>query len=368
MSEVTAQLSTLVTTGVVPGAQYVACTASGEIEACAAGWADQGLRAPMTLETTLMAYSMTKTVTAIAVLQLVDTGQLDVDARVASLLPDSPYGSDLCVAHLLAHTGGLPNPLPLRWVHPLAAHAAFDERHALANVYRAHRHLSRRPGERYAYSNIGYWMLGAIIERVAGVTFASYVTEHILQRLQIPPQELGFDIVDARQHAAGYVERWSFANVLGRWLIDPALLGGYEHGWRRILPHYPNGPAFGGLIGTARAFARLLSDLLSPTPRLLGERAGRLLYERQRAGGRETEMTLGWHVANEHADEVFFKEGGGAGFHCVMRLHRRRGVGSVLMTNATTVDVKACAASLDAIAFGERTAGRPNTSTSRADA
>ena len=79
-------------------------------------------------------------------------------------------------------------------------------------------------------------------------------------------------------------------------------------------------------------------------------------------------MTLGWHVANEHADEVFFKEGGGAGFHCVMRLHRRRGVGSVLMTNATTVDVKACAASLDAIAFGERTAGRPNTSTSRADA
>jgi hypothetical protein len=50
-------------------------------------------------------------------------------------------------------------------------------------------------------------------------------------------------------------------------------------------------------------------------------------------------MTLGWHMGTLGAHRYLFKEGGGGGFHCLMRLYDTRGVGTVLMTNATTFNV-----------------------------
>jgi hypothetical protein len=57
-------------------------------------------------------------------------------------------------------------------------------------------------------------------------------------------------------------------------------------------------------------------------------------------------MTLGWHMGSTDAVGYLFKEGGGGGFHCMMRLYPVEGVGTVLMTNATGIGVSAV---LDAI-------------------
>ena len=91
----------------------------------------------MTLDTTLMAYSMSKTITAIAVLQLVERDLIDLDAPVEHYLPDSPYGRAITIRDLLAHLGGLPNPIPLRWVHAAREHATFNERASLDAILRA---------------------------------------------------------------------------------------------------------------------------------------------------------------------------------------------------------------------------------------
>lgn len=345
--------------GRTPGMQFVAVDAAGVIAEFFGGWADLRERRPMAPRTMLMAYSMTKTVTAIAALQLIERGRIALDAPVATYVPASPYGERVTVRDLLAHTGGLPAPIPLRWVHRTEEHASFDEAAALARVWRAHPKLAREPGTRFAYSNIGYWMLGRVIEQAAGESFAAWVEREIVLPLGLTAADATFVLTEGVERATGYVERWSPANLLARFLIDRALLGGYDGRWRRIARHYANGPAFGGMIGTARAFGALLRDQLQQRSALLGDDARRLLYEQQAvrgpAGARDgaaIPMTLGWHIAAAtDGSPIYFKEGGGAGFHCLMRLYPSRGLGAVIMTNATGYDVhRALDAAVDAVA------------------
>jgi CubicO group peptidase (beta-lactamase class C family) len=67
----------------------------------------------MTTETTLTAYSMTKTFTAVAVMQLVEQGKLKLDDEIDRSLQTPYAGHRINIRHLLDHTAGLPNPIPL---------------------------------------------------------------------------------------------------------------------------------------------------------------------------------------------------------------------------------------------------------------
>jgi CubicO group peptidase (beta-lactamase class C family) len=331
-----------------PGIQYVAVNARGTVAAFTAGSSDLRRGTPMDAATTMMAYSMSKTITAVAVLQLAERQQIVLDQAVTRYLPESPYADVVTVAELLTHTGGLPNPIPLRWVHPIGAHDRFDEEAAFQTVLRTHPRLSHRPGTRYAYSNIGYWMLGKIVERAAGCPFSSYVTANILQPLGIAAADLGYTLSAPERHASGYLEKYSLANLLKRWLIDSDLIGEYEGRWLRIRSHYPNGPAFGGLVGTARGFAGFLQDQLRPQSVLFTDATRAAFYAPQRTlTGKPIPMTLGWHVGETKGVPFFFKEGGGGGFHSMMRVYATRGVASVVMTNATNFDVAGCLNAFD---------------------
>ena len=59
-------------------------------------------------------------------------------------------------------------------------------------------------------------------------------------------------------------------------------------------------------------------------------------------------MTLGWHIGRLRGDEFFYKEGGGGGFHNMMRLYPTRGIATVVMSNATGFDVGGSLNRLDA--------------------
>jgi CubicO group peptidase (beta-lactamase class C family) len=70
-------------------------------------------------DTVYLWFSMTKLVTATAVLQLADRGQLDLDGPVATIVPEFPRrhgGSRVTIRHLLSHSAGLANPIPIGWV------------------------------------------------------------------------------------------------------------------------------------------------------------------------------------------------------------------------------------------------------------
>jgi D-alanyl-D-alanine carboxypeptidase len=324
-----------------PGIQYVAVTASEIVAESVDGLADlsRSRRAPLSPSTSMMAYSMSKTITAVAVLQLVEAGKIALDDPIDRYVDDVPYHG-VTVRQLLSHTSGIPNPIPLRWVHAAATHAGFDEDAALAAVMRAHPRLSSRPGTRYRYSNIGYWLLGTIVARVSGLRFTDYVATRVIGPLGLSPQDLGYAIADPSTHASGYLERYSMMNLLKGFLIDRELVGQRSGRWVEIRPHCVNGAAFGGLVGTARAFAVFLQDQLRDRSVLIGADAKRLLYDARLAvPGLDVPMTLGWHVGQIDRRPYFFKEGGGGGFHCLMRLYPERGLGTVVMTNATAFPV-----------------------------
>ncbi len=320
----------------VPGIQYRVVDKDHPLFDYAGGSADIRNRKPMAPATTLMAYSMTKTLTAIAALQLAEKGRVGLDDPIAAWLPDCPYPAGVTVRQLITHTSGIPNPIPLQWVHPAGEQAAFDEKAALAAVLRSHPKLSAAPGARYKYSNIGYWLLGRIIEEATGGSYADYMRARIIAPLGLRPAELDFVIPDPSRHAKGYLAKYSLLNLVKGFLTDPRVWGPYEGRWRRVNEHYVNGPSFGGLVGSAGAFGRFLQDQLGASSVLLGKPSRELLYMRQTDGkGKPIGMTLGWHIGDLNGSPYYFKEGGGGGFHSEMRVYPDRGLATVLMVNST---------------------------------
>ena len=331
-----------------PGFQYLVLNSTGLVFQYNGGLADVRHHRFMNESTTLNAYSMSKTITAAALLLLVQAKSVGLDDQLVRYLGSSPYGPSITIRQLLSHTSGIPNPLPLRWVHPTSRHESFDEAAALSAVLRANPRLSSSPGSRFAYSNIGYWLLGQVVERVTGDAFSSFVCEHIFRRLEIPEQDLSYAIPDFARHARGYLEKYSATNLFKTFLIDRTLIGTYEGHWLRIEPHYVNGPAFGGLIGTARGFGMFLRDQLRAKPILLGDNTRDLFFSQQSTDtGKPIPMTLGWHIGTSRKSDFYFKEGGGGGFHCMMRLYRSSAIATVLMANAAGFDVNRTLSTVD---------------------
>lgn len=321
----------------VPGLQYIAVTADRVLFEYAGGWADiQGQKA-MTLDTTLMAYSMTKTFTAVAILQLAEQRKLNLDDMIDRYLPHNPYhGHGITLRQLLNHTSGVPNPIPLRWVHLAQEDSSFNEAEALAMVLRENPDLAFEPGRKFAYSNIGYWLLGKVVEQVTGQSYPAYMRANILQPLGLAAQEMDFLIPDESRHAQGYLAKYSLMNLVKGFVIDSKFLGNYEGNWLRLKSHYLNGPAFGGLIGTARGFSRFLQDQLRTESALFGLETKRLLAAQQTDGAdRPIQMTLGWHIGETDGAVYFFKEGGGGGFHSEMRIYPTKGIASIVLANST---------------------------------
>jgi len=325
----------------IPGIQYLVVAPAGVAFEYAGGWADLAGRRQLNAGTTMMAYSMSKTITAAAVLQLVEAKKVRLDDPIDVYLEAQPYGPDVTVRQMLAHTAGIPNPIPLRWVHAATLHEAFDERAALESVLLEHPTLSFPPGTKYQYSNIGYWLLGRIVERASGEPFPAYVREKVLEPLGITPQEVGYVVPDYRDHAKGYLEKLSLMNLVKRLVLARELIGGYEGRWLHLHDHYVNGAAFGGLVGSARGFGKFLQDQLRPDSVLFADTTRDLFFAPQRTrAGTDISTTLGWHIGAVDGVRCFNKEGGGGGFHSMMRVYPSSGIATVVMTNATGFDVR----------------------------
>lgn len=150
------------------------------------GQARPGGKAP-TLQTPFYIGSLTKSFTALAVMQLVEAGQIELEAPVRRYLPwfqvaDPEASSCITVRHLLNQTSGLPTSSG----ETLLAHfddspgAAEQQARALAALKPA-----RPAGSAHEYSNSNYLLLGLIIEAASGETYADYIQGHILNPLHL---------------------------------------------------------------------------------------------------------------------------------------------------------------------------------------
>lgn len=126
-------------------------------------------------------YSLTKIITATAILQLQDEGLLNIDDTVQSHLPDFTLSDAITVRNLMSHTGGLVEPMPLVDLIPLGSQG--DSPLSVQDLYTAglarHPTIDVEPGTAANYINYDYVVLGALIEAVSGQAYADYVSEHI---------------------------------------------------------------------------------------------------------------------------------------------------------------------------------------------
>lgn len=137
------------------------------------GLADYEWQVPNTLDTKYALASITKHVTAIAILQLVERGQLRLTDKLSQFVPGFAHGDAITVHMLLTHTAGL----ALDFEELYLEHAAVSTDSALAFMRRQPARFA--PGTGLAYSNVGYFLLGRIIEKASGLSYPDYLQKHI---------------------------------------------------------------------------------------------------------------------------------------------------------------------------------------------
>lgn len=170
--------------------------------------------APPTRQTPFAIGTLTKSFTALAVMQLVEAGKVELDAPVRRYLPwfrvaDAEASAHLTVRHLLNQTSGLPQ---LSGLLPLAD---FDEdRGAGERQARALRslELTRPVGAAWEYSNMNYNLLGLIVEAASGESYATYVQIHIFAPLAMAHSYTSQ--AEAKRHGMAVGSRYWFATPI----------------------------------------------------------------------------------------------------------------------------------------------------------
>ncbi len=146
--------------------------------------------------------SITKQFTGAAIMLLEEEGKLSVKDSISKYLPDYPvHGHEITIEHLLTHTSGIYNytAIPGYMAEKVRNHLTTEE---LVEAFKD-QPMNFSPGERWSYSNSGYVLLGAIIEKVSGKSYADFVQERIFDPLGMKNSHYGGHQIIAGR-VAGY--------------------------------------------------------------------------------------------------------------------------------------------------------------------
>ncbi len=320
-----------------PSVQYVIFDKDSIIHRFKGAYADIKNKVEISEDTTYNAYSVTKTFTALAILQLAEQGKIIIDNSVKEYFEEFPYSKDITIRQLLNHSAGIPNPIPLSWVHLLEEHESFDKNKFFVPIFDKNRKVKSNPNQKFAYSNLGYVLLGQLIEKVSGITYEDYIRNNILEPLGIKDNEMDFVIHRYDKHAKGYHKKYSLSNFVLNFMIDKSkLINATEGRWNSFKTIYVNGSSYGGLIGNINSFMKYIQELLQENCKLIkDEYKEKLFIENHTNEGKATGMCLSWFKGQLCGSEYFCHAGGGGGYYCEIRIYPKKGLGSVIMFNRT---------------------------------
>ncbi|RST59993.1 class A beta-lactamase-related serine hydrolase [Siminovitchia terrae] len=170
------------------------------------GDADLSTNRPLTSRSVFNLASVSKPITATAILLLVQEGKLSLDDYLNKWIPDLPY-EGITIRHLLNHTNGLPDYLDLFEVYwDKAKIADNDDLLRYLIKYKPERLFA--PNERVEYSNTGYILLAIIVERITDMDFSDFLQENIFKPLKMTrTQAIGVrkENIEIDDYAYGYV-------------------------------------------------------------------------------------------------------------------------------------------------------------------
>ncbi len=252
------------------------------------GMANLELGVPIKPDMVFRLGSITKQFTAVAILMLAEQGKLALEDAITDFLPDYPTHDHLItVKHLLAHTSGIksytdmPEWLPL-WRKDFTVQELID--------FFKSQPMQFAPGERWAYNNSGYVLLGAIIEKVSGQPYEQFIQQDIFDRLGMKHSNYDSPLRVIPGRVSGYdrgTEGYTNADYLS--LTQPY--------------------AAGALASTVDDLA--IWDTALYTDQLLTqETLQQAFVPRQLTDGSSAAYGYGWAIS-EYAEHVLVEHGGG---------------------------------------------------------
>ncbi len=263
--------------------------------------------------------SITKVFTALLLADAVRRGEMALDDPAAKYLParvrmPQRDGRQITLVDLATHTAGFPlRPPNLSSRDPANPYA----RYTIAQMYQGLSmvKLEADPGSRYQYSNVGFGLLGHLLERRTGRSYAELVRSRITGPLGMADTAIGLSPQMRRHQPQGYDAQLEPA---GHW-SEGALLGA------------------GALRSTANDLLRLLGAVLAYQPSEL-QPAMRAMLDTRRPGGMQpaTQIALAWNIWEDHGRTVVWKNGSVGGFRSFVGYDPQARLGVVALANAQT--------------------------------
>lgn len=275
------------------------------------GYADLEQRVPARPTTKFRIGSISKPLTATALMQLVEQGKIDLDAPIQKYVPSFPDKGARITSRLLAgHLAGIRHYQGDEFLISKHYDSVLDGLKIFENDP-----LVAPPGTKFHYSSYGFNLLSAAIESASGENFISYMRNHVF----IP---LGLIDTLADQNQPIIEERSRFYSREKDGPFDNAPYVDNSYKW-----------AGGGFLSTAEDLVRFGSALLQPG--FLKESSLQLLFTSQKTNsGEETGYGMGWAVHKSKSGQKIYEHAGGSvGGSCQLILYPDSQVVVVLVTN-----------------------------------
>ena len=148
--------------------------------------------------------SITKQFTAVSILMLYEQGKLDLEDEITKYLPDYPtHGHKITIEHLLHHTSGIKSYTNTdECMENITVDLTVEK---MIDTFK-YQPMEFAPGEKYNYNNSGYFLLGAIIEKISGMTYIEFLQKHIYEPLGMKNSYYEMPNLIIPGRAAGYMK------------------------------------------------------------------------------------------------------------------------------------------------------------------
>lgn len=226
------------------------------------GLANIEQQTPMTPETKFVIASMTKSFTAVLVMQLVGQGKLSLDDTIADYLSeyDAPYSGQVTIAQMLQNRSGIPHTIDMPgwfdndYKRSLTPETFLEAAAALP--------LRFEPGTDYYYSNINYYLLGLIIDQVAGEPYEAALEDHILSPLGMTATGQIYDAEHIENLAQNYLRE--DGELIPVPIVNPALFRAAASQYSNVQDLYKWNVALQGAALLSDASKNILFDPEKP--------------------------------------------------------------------------------------------------------
>jgi len=321
-----------------PGVQYVVFNKDKILYEYAGGYAKVKAKQEMKSNSVLNVFSTTKVITAIALLQLAQDGKVSLSDKVIKYFPEIPY-KDITLMQVLSHSSGINNALLGNfYIHWESEHKGYDRDAELLSVLKKNTELNFTPGEEIGYSNMGYAILGKVIENVSGLKYEEYVIRNIFNPLKLDKEKINFGSQSQNNSALPYFKRYSLTyNFMSLFLT-----GSYteaEEDWKSLHgPFYFNHPSHGGVMASASEYAKIFMSLMrNKKSKILTESSIKQMFTQQ-SHYDDQSIAISWFMGKMEDTPYFYHQGSGLGYVAEVRIYPKEKIGSIILMNRSEYD------------------------------